>query len=270
VSLVVCGVGASMLWEENYGESDTSDPGSNKREEDAAKWHDGLRNALITSLRNRDILMCGAISSLFEGSMYIFVFMWTPFLKAFLVQEVKGENQELPFGLIFSTFMVSCMSGSALFSILVDKYPVEKLGIFVFGVASLAMGLVALGVNETLSFIGMNVFEMTVGMYFPIMGTMKGGIVPEDKRAAIYTLFRIPLNFIVLFSLLTNLTPAFSFALNATMLGMATVLQTVLAKRRKESTGTPDHYFSKDVEAADKREMIRLKDTPDNSESAAE
>jgi hypothetical protein len=99
---------------------------------------------------------------------------------------------------------------------------------------------------------------------------MKGGIVPEDKRAAIYTLFRIPLNFIVLFSLLTNLTPAFSFALNATMLGMATVLQTVLAKRRKESTGTPDHYFSKDVEAADKREMIRLKDTPDNSESAAE
>jgi hypothetical protein len=92
-------------------------------------------------------------------------------------------------------------------------------------------------INETVSFLGMNLFELTVGMYFPIMGTMKGGIVPEDKRAAIYNLYRIPLNFIVLFSLLTDLTPRFSFTLNAIMLGTATVGQAVLTKRRLETSG---------------------------------
>merc|ERR1711935_804064 len=75
-------------------------------------------------------------------------------------------------------------------------------------------------------------FEVCVGMYFPIMGTMKGGIVPESKRAAIYNLYRIPLNFIVLSSLLNDLPASISFKLNAVMLATATGLQVVLAKRR--------------------------------------
>ena len=66
---------------------------------------------------------------------------------------------------------------------------------------------------------------------------MKGGIVPEGKRAAVYNLYRIPLNFIVLFSLLTDLTPRTSFTLNAIMLGVATMAQSVLTKRRLETTG---------------------------------
>ena len=165
--------------------------------------------------------------------MYIFVFMWTPLLKSFLTESDKGD---LPFGLIFACFMVNCMTGSSLFSILVEKFPVEKLGIVIFAVGSVAMGIVAMEISETVSFVGMNLFEITVGMYFPIMGTMKGGIVPEDKRAAIYNLYRIPLNFIVLFSLLTDLTPQFSFTLNALMLGCATVLQSILTKRRLENS----------------------------------
>ena len=99
------------------------------------------------------------------------------------------------------------------------------------------MAIVALEINGTISYLGMNLFEMCVGLYFPIMGTMKGGIVPENKRVAIYNLYRIPLNLIVLFSLLTDLTPRFSFALNATMLSVATILQVVLTKRRVESSG---------------------------------
>jgi len=74
-------------------------------------------------------------------------------------------------------------------------------------------------------------------MYWPVMGTMKGSIVPEDKRAAIYNLFRIPLNFIVLTSLLTDLTPAQSFKANAGMLGVASILQFQLMKRRSNLVG---------------------------------
>jgi hypothetical protein len=89
--------------------------------------------------------------------------MWTPLLRSFL----EDSNGDLPFGLIFATFMVCCMTGSSIFSILVEKYPVEKLAVGIFMVASVAMAIVAMEINETTSFIGMNLFEITVGMYFP-------------------------------------------------------------------------------------------------------
>lgn len=221
-ALFLCGFFAATLWEENFGEAGSG------HGRDAGKWHDGLKNAFTTTIRSSDIFLCGAISSLFEGSMYIFVFMWTPALTS------KSDKDELPFGLIFSTFMVSCMAGSSMFSIQIEKFKSEQLAVVVFGVAAFAMALVAFSSSITLKFVAMNLFEMTVGMYFPIMGTLKGHIVPENKRAAIYNLFRIPLNFIVLFSLLTDLTPTQSFTLNALMLGTATALMHILMKRREK------------------------------------
>jgi uncharacterized membrane protein YsdA (DUF1294 family) len=125
------------------------------------------------------------------------------------------------------------MAGSSLFSIAIQKLKPENMAVGVFGVASVAMACVAFATNGDLAFTALNVFEMCVGVYFPVMGTMKGAIVPEDKRAAIYNLYRIPLNFIVLFSLLTDLTPTQSFSLNATMLAVAFVLQIILMKRRR-------------------------------------
>jgi hypothetical protein len=121
-----------------------------------------------------------------------------------------------------------------MFSIFADK---EILPVFVFGSAAAAMLIVAVAPGSTLKFLGMNLFEVSVGMYFPVMGTLKGAIVPESKRAAIYNLYRIPLNFIVLFSLLTDLTPTTSFLLNFTMLSVATGLMYVLVKRRGHGQG---------------------------------
>ena len=231
VALVACGVLASSLWEENYGrdENRSGDGGSDDGRGEP-NWYDGLKNAFITTTRSRDILLCGIISSLFEGSMYIFVFMWTPALTALM--DDKGDKA-LPFGVIFSTFMVCCMAGSSLFSILIQKETALNIAVGIFAIASVAMACVAFAGNGDLAFTALNVFEICVGMYFPVMGTMKGAIVPEDKRAAIYNLYRIPLNFIVLFSLLTDLTPTQSFSLNATMLAVATVLQIILMKRRR-------------------------------------
>jgi multisubunit Na+/H+ antiporter MnhC subunit len=224
IALIVCGLLAATTWEENYGGSDSSAEDDSR--ESTSRFYDGLKNAFTTTIRSTDVCLCGIISSLFEGSMYIFVFMWTPALTS------KADTVELPFGLIFSTFMVCCMAGSSMFSIQIEKVKTEQLAVAVFAVASSAMALIALSNSITLKFIAMNIFEMTVGMYFPIMGTMKGNIVPESKRAAIYNLYRIPLNFIVLFSLLTDLTPTQSFSLNALMLATATGLQFWLMKRR--------------------------------------
>jgi hypothetical protein len=166
-------------------------------------------------------------------------------LKAFIENPAE---EVLPFGVIFSTFMVFCMTGSSLFSILVGQYPVEKLAVGVVAVGAIAMGIVSLAISETVSFLGMNLFEICVGMYFPIMGTMKGIIVPESKRAAIYNLYRIPLNFIVVLSLLADPSPSVSFTLNFVMLAIATFLQAILTIRRAERNEASDRsHFVEDV-----------------------
>ncbi len=163
------------------------------------------------------------------------MFQWTPALTTLSKAEMVNGDEEfegLPFGIIFSTFMVCCMAGSSIFSIAMEKLKPEQLAVIVFGVASFAFLMVSYSTSATSTFLSMNLFEVCVGMYFPSMGTMKGMIVPEDKRAAIYNLFRIPLNFIVLFSLLTDLTPHVSFVLCGSMMVVATALQWRLKSRR--------------------------------------
>ena len=50
------------------------------------------------------IALLGAMQSLFEASMYTFVFLWTPALSP------RGEK--IPHGLVFSCFMTACMVGA--------------------------------------------------------------------------------------------------------------------------------------------------------------
>jgi hypothetical protein len=47
-----------------------------------------------------------------------------------------------------------------------------------------------------------NVFEFSCGLYFPSVGTIRGKLVPEETRATIMNVFRVPLNLIVVGSLL--------------------------------------------------------------------
>ncbi len=259
LALIAVGFFASNLWEENYGgtkkggdtnnnknnsknNSDYDDPAGAAEEDDDSKGDkstaaSALRGAFDTTIRSSDILSCGIISSLFEGSMYIFVFFWSPaMIKLSKADLADGEEFEgLPFGIIFSTFMVCCMVGSSIFSIAMETMKPEQLAVIAFSMASFAFLIMSSSNSTTSTFLSMNVFEVCVGMYFPSMGTMKGMIVPEDKRAAIYTLFRIPLNFIVLFSLLTDLTPHVSFVLCGLMMVVATMVQWRLKSRRIEA-----------------------------------
>lgn len=87
---------------------------------------------LICSCCNADekIALLGAIQSLFEGSMYTFVFLWTPAL--------SPNDQMIPFGFIFATFMLASMLGSSLASRLMSRpnLRVESYMQVVFAVAS--------------------------------------------------------------------------------------------------------------------------------------
>ena len=79
--------------------------------------------------------LLGAMQSLFEASMYSFVFLWTPALSP------RGED--LPHGMIFATFMLSSMIGSSIASRLLvrtDTRP-EVFMQRVFAVAAAALSV---------------------------------------------------------------------------------------------------------------------------------
>jgi len=47
------------------------------------------------------------------------------------------------------------------------------------------------------TFVAFLLFEVCVGMYWPLMWEMKAKVIPEDVRATVLNLFRVPLNLYV-------------------------------------------------------------------------
>ncbi|CAN6461967.1 unnamed protein product [Victoria cruziana] len=89
-------------WTENYG-----DPSENK------DLLTQFKGAAVAIASDEKIALLGAIQSLFEGSMYTFVFLWTPAL--------SPNEEEIPHGFIFATFMLSSMLGSSIASRLMAR-----------------------------------------------------------------------------------------------------------------------------------------------------
>lgn len=88
---------------------------------------------LLHCVSDEKIALLGAIQSLFEGSMYTFVFLWTPAL--------SPNDEEIPHGFIFATFMLASMLGSSLASKLMARSAlrVESYMQLVFAVSSAAL-----------------------------------------------------------------------------------------------------------------------------------
>lgn len=84
------------------------------------------------------IALLGAIQSLFEGSMYTFVFLWTPAL--------SPNGEDIPHGFIFATFMLASMLGSSIASRLLARsfLKVESYMqiVFVISAASLLLPVI--------------------------------------------------------------------------------------------------------------------------------
>jgi len=182
-------------WGENYGDS-------NPTQESMMQKFSKAANEICS---NRKVALLGAMQALFEGSMYTFVFLWTPALSP------NGEN--IPHGMIFACFMVACMAGSALAGrMMTAKKSIEKYMQWVFAVSGLALavpllvhvsietgtgnigGITRSGQVQMLAFL---VFEFMVGIFWPSMMKMRSLYVAEDYRATIINFFRIPLNLFV-------------------------------------------------------------------------
>ncbi|XP_021893403.1 molybdate-anion transporter isoform X1 [Carica papaya] len=182
-------------WSENYG-----DPSENK------DLFTQFRGAAVAIASDEKIALLGAIQSLFEGSMYTFVFLWTPAL--------SPNGEEIPHGFIFATFMLGSMMGSSVASRLMARTSLRVESymqiVFVISAASLLLPIITnflvapsgvkgggISFSGSIQLIGFCTFEACVGIFWPSIMKMRSQYIPEEARSTIMNFFRIPLNIFV-------------------------------------------------------------------------
>uniref|UniRef100_A0A3Q7HR33 Phytocyanin domain-containing protein n=1 Tax=Solanum lycopersicum TaxID=4081 RepID=A0A3Q7HR33_SOLLC len=223
-------------WTENYG--DTSE---NK------DLITQFKGAAVAIASDEKIALLGAIQSLFEGSMYTFVFLWTPAL--------SPNSEEIPHGFIFATFMLSSMLGSSLASRLLARssLKVESYMQIVFAVSAVCLFIPVLtsflvtpstekGGGITFSgciqLLGFCAFEACVGIFWPSIMKMRSQYIPEEARSTIMNFFRIPLNIFVCVVLynVDSFPITVMFGMCSIFLFLASVLQKRLSAVVEKST----------------------------------
>ena len=187
----------ATTWSENYGNQ-------------SANMLSSLRQGLELIQNDSRICALGLAQSCFEGSMYTFVFMWTPALKTDEEEAAEAAGIELPestsdhLGMIFAIFMVCVMVGSSIFKIATQSgVEVYKIPLFIHGTAFMNFLITSLFIENKEIVLAMFLcFEGTVGVFYPSYGVIKSEKIPEDIRASVMNIFRVPLNFFVVILLL--------------------------------------------------------------------
>lgn len=189
---------AAFLWKENKA-SPQQNSDSEKETKDPT-----IRDALKVVTADPKIMLVGAVQSLFEAAMYIFVLQWPPAISSVIADAFSGSGT--PYGTVFSCFMASCLLGSTIFGQAVKRnVSTESFASFMLALATISMGVATLTISSggtftmplaamVAAFFG---FEACVGMYFPSIGTLRSKYIPDSHRSVIMNLFGIPLNALV-------------------------------------------------------------------------
>ena len=163
-----------------------------------------IKSGVLTILRDHRVLTLGVTSCFFEGAMYLFIFFWSAALKSARAQSAgdggPAASEELPYGVIFSSFMCAMMGGSALFSLAAARHTRESaatLLLSVILVASACFSAAAVLRAERLLFWVLCVVEACIGVYFPSMSFLKSELVEDGVRGSVYSILRFPLNVFV-------------------------------------------------------------------------
>ena len=175
-----------FFWTENFGNS-------------RMNALENLQTALSAVRSDIAIFQLGVIQSLFEGSMYVFVFLWTPTL----TQEEPEfhESKTNLHGLVFSAYMLAVMLGASMFPKLTSNRTPAQLMKALMCVAAVTLLIPLLTTNTYICFISFVVFEFCCGLYFPASASLRSTVIPEDSRTTIMSMYRMGLNMLVIFAL---------------------------------------------------------------------
>jgi MFS family permease len=201
-----------LHWVENYGDAHL-------------EVSENLKTAFRAIRSNTSILLLGIVQSLFEGAMYVFVFLWTPTLSESSA-DFKHGGQNYLHGLVFSSFMLAIMYGSTIFSKLSEWMHPSKIMMRTLLLAAGALAVPIFVSNASLQLLAFIAFEFSCGLYFPAAASIRSIIIPEDSRSTIMNLYRMGLNLLVIVALNTtsSLTPATTFSICTGWLVIAAAL----------------------------------------------
>ncbi|PIL23175.1 transporter [Ganoderma sinense ZZ0214-1] len=104
-------VSIAFIWSENHGAVSTSGVKVFDLKHLSEAW--GIVRA------DKRLLVLGLTQTVFEGSLYLFVFLWVPFLQE-SKRSTGPRTAPLPLGYIFSCFMMSMTMGSILYTSIVS------------------------------------------------------------------------------------------------------------------------------------------------------
>lgn len=210
-------------WTENYGSRDGTATGV-------------ARGAVALVLKEEPVLLLGLIQALFEGAMYTFVFLWTPTLEA------AAAPQPIPHGLIFAIFMMSTSLGARVFVPLTSTRDAASVLPQLFLLSAMSLAIPALLPSPMAPILlAFCVFECCVGVFWPLMMRLRAAFVPDELRATMINFYRVPLNVIVVGTLLLQhrLTTRQTFGVCVGELGMAGVLGLRLRSMARTRAPTP-------------------------------
>ncbi|KAI0426250.1 hypothetical protein F5Y09DRAFT_319391 [Xylaria sp. FL1042] len=177
-------------WSENFGVSSSSEP---------TTYTATLRSAWSV-LKMPSILALTVASTMFDSSMNLFLFYWTP-----TISSVHTSAGELPYGIIYSMFMAVSMAAALVFNIIMSKQIIthSRLLVGILLIANFCFVKLANVKTETDAFGLFCLLEVCVGMFAPCIGHLKGTLIDDDARATVYSMMRIPFNVLAIVSLLT-------------------------------------------------------------------
>ncbi|KAI0395249.1 DUF791-domain-containing protein [Xylariaceae sp. FL0594] len=211
ISVVILWLALQQIWSrwaENFGvEAGLKSPPSSSTQS-RSTW---------SILRQPYIIVLGLITTMFEGSMKLFVSGWIPTLSS-AHKSTSGNQQfhsaavsDLPYRTIFSSFKAASMAGTLGYNLIMHRRILKYSGLLicVFLVANLCFIKLAAGSSttadsETAAFWLFCLLEACAGMYGPCVGYLKAHLVTDRARTSVYSLMRLPLDVLVIVSLLTT------------------------------------------------------------------
>ncbi len=174
----------------------------------------GRLSGLFASGLDFRVWMLSFISCSFEGTNFLVLFFWPGMLQdARRRQTLDNEDGEVPYGVVFASFMTTMILGALSFNMLVRGNPGaggSKSANWILAGAILCAGInlvvLAMLEHEIAIFAAFLAFEACNGAYLPSVAYHRGLVVHESDRTAVYGLMKIPLFVFVVWCL--NMTAA--------------------------------------------------------------
>ena len=174
----------ATLWGENFAE---------RREMSREILRRSCTEGLKTIVRDLDLFLVGAVQSLFESVVFVFVFIWTPALDV---------AHDMSLGVAFASFMVCFLLGGIICDYLIAKvgYTMTRLLVLISACscATFLLGAYIAQYRTAVLYrfkmlLCLQVFELLCGFYFPIMRVLREKVLPEEHVLSVTNWFRVPL-----------------------------------------------------------------------------